>query len=218
MSSSRLEPSIGEVVRSWREVRGLTPSQLAQRANVAQPYISQLEHGKIKRPGDDILERLAAGLDVPLIDLLLRKLPGPHATADAAGNRQSYPQAAAPGAGVSPTFGDLDVGIRDLRDAGRTRLGLAIDEAVRREGLDPAEQDEVALLLLPHARQLFKYVRARRNRRDLMTTRERDSMTSAPESDEKLTHRLEDTSISYLGSGLQKPSQGKSDLDSRRIS
>src|SRR5437879_5439 len=69
------EATTGEVVRKWREYRGWSPTELATRAQVPQPYLSQLEHDKILRPREPVLRRLAIGLEIPMADLLTRKPP-----------------------------------------------------------------------------------------------------------------------------------------------
>jgi DNA-binding XRE family transcriptional regulator len=55
-------------IRVWREHRGLTTHALAERAGLAQAYVSQIETGK--RSGSlDTLTRLAAALGVTVDDL-----------------------------------------------------------------------------------------------------------------------------------------------------
>jgi DNA-binding XRE family transcriptional regulator len=53
----------------WREHRGLTQQELADRAGISKPYLSQIESGK--RQGTvETLAAIARALDVPL-DLLV---------------------------------------------------------------------------------------------------------------------------------------------------
>ncbi|MGH2341867.1 helix-turn-helix domain-containing protein [Segnochrobactraceae bacterium EtOH-i3] len=55
-------------VRVWRSHRGLTVTELAEKAGVAQPYLSQIETGK--RDGTlETMRRIAAALGVTLDDL-----------------------------------------------------------------------------------------------------------------------------------------------------
>lgn len=55
-------------IRVWREHRGLTPGELADRAGLKQPYLLQIETGK--REGSvEALRALAAALSVTLDDL-----------------------------------------------------------------------------------------------------------------------------------------------------
>lgn len=49
--------------------RGLTQRELARRARITQPYVTQLEQGQ-KMPSIPILRRLARALGVPLTELL----------------------------------------------------------------------------------------------------------------------------------------------------
>ena len=52
-------------VKAWREHRGLTQQELADRAGISKPYLSQIETGK--RQGTvETLSALARALDVPL--------------------------------------------------------------------------------------------------------------------------------------------------------
>jgi DNA-binding XRE family transcriptional regulator len=52
-------------IKLWREHRGLTQQELATRAGISKPYLSQIETGK--RQGTvETLSALARALDVPL--------------------------------------------------------------------------------------------------------------------------------------------------------
>jgi DNA-binding XRE family transcriptional regulator len=52
-------------IRLWREHRGLTQQELAKRAKISKPYLSQIETGK--RQGTvETLSAIAHSLDVPL--------------------------------------------------------------------------------------------------------------------------------------------------------
>lgn len=52
-------------IRLWREHRGLTQQELADRAGISKPYLSQIESGK--RQGTvETLAAIARALDVPL--------------------------------------------------------------------------------------------------------------------------------------------------------
>ena len=73
-----------ERLRGLRSARGLTQRDLADKAGVALTYVSRLEAAGAS-PGIDLLERLAAALDVNVIDLL----PNPsHPEAGAISRRQ----------------------------------------------------------------------------------------------------------------------------------
>jgi DNA-binding XRE family transcriptional regulator len=56
-------------VRVWREHRNLTQQQLADRARLSKPYVSQIE-SKSREPSLDALRRLAAALEVDVDDLI----------------------------------------------------------------------------------------------------------------------------------------------------
>jgi DNA-binding XRE family transcriptional regulator len=52
-------------VKLWRDYRGLTQQELADRAGISKPYLSQIESGK--RQGTvETLAAIARALDVPL--------------------------------------------------------------------------------------------------------------------------------------------------------
>lgn len=56
-------------VRVWREHRGLSMAALAERAGIAQPYLSQIETGK--RDGTvETMKKLARALDLAVDDLI----------------------------------------------------------------------------------------------------------------------------------------------------
>ena len=56
-------------IRVWRQHRGLTQRQLADRAEISVPYLSQIERGK--RDGrPDVLLRIAKALNLDLDDIV----------------------------------------------------------------------------------------------------------------------------------------------------
>jgi DNA-binding XRE family transcriptional regulator len=56
-------------LRVWREYRGLTQQQLADKAGISKPYLSQLESGK--RAGTtDVMGKLAQSLNLTVEDLI----------------------------------------------------------------------------------------------------------------------------------------------------
>lgn len=61
---------LGEYVRARRKARGWTQEQLAERANVDQTFISQVETGRVTQPSFTYFRRLAEGLDVPVNELM----------------------------------------------------------------------------------------------------------------------------------------------------
>ncbi len=60
-------------IREWRERRGMTQAQLAERVGVRQATISDLETGQSRRIELDLLDRLARALRCKPADLLQRK-------------------------------------------------------------------------------------------------------------------------------------------------
>lgn len=57
-------------IRVWREYRGLTQQQVADRAGISKPYLSQLESSK-RRGGIEVLQKIAQVLEVSLEDLVV---------------------------------------------------------------------------------------------------------------------------------------------------
>ncbi|WP_308434990.1 helix-turn-helix domain-containing protein [Nocardia jinanensis] len=89
---SDTEPSVGGLLRSWRERRRLSQLQLASEAAVSTRHLSFVETGR-SRPTREMVERLAGHLDVPLRErneLLLA-------------------------AGYAPSYGQRDVDAPELR-------------------------------------------------------------------------------------------------------
>jgi DNA-binding XRE family transcriptional regulator len=56
-------------VRVWRAYRELTQQQLAEKARISKPYLSQLESGA-REASVSVLKRLAAALKVDVDDLI----------------------------------------------------------------------------------------------------------------------------------------------------
>ncbi|TCL91267.1 helix-turn-helix protein [Rhizobium sp. PP-WC-2G-219] len=59
-------------IRTFREYRGLTVSDLAAAAGISQPYLSEIEGGK-KTGSVDVLKRIATALNVDLDDLVMER-------------------------------------------------------------------------------------------------------------------------------------------------
>jgi DNA-binding XRE family transcriptional regulator len=56
-------------IRVWREYRALSQQQLAEKAGISKPYLSQLESGK-RNGTTDILQKLAQALNVRIEELV----------------------------------------------------------------------------------------------------------------------------------------------------
>ena len=77
MNASRREPhapphELGQLLRYWRDVRGVSQLDLSLDAGISQRLISFIESGR-SVPGRDTLLTLAQTLDVPLRE---RNAPG----------------------------------------------------------------------------------------------------------------------------------------------
>ena len=60
----------GNYVRTLRQEHGLSLRHVEAKAGVSSSYLSQIEHGRRRPPGPDILKRPAPVYDVPVRDLL----------------------------------------------------------------------------------------------------------------------------------------------------
>lgn len=60
--------TLGEFIRATRERRGISLRELARRAGISAPFLSEIERDR-RNPSDDIAVRLAAELDVPVKEL-----------------------------------------------------------------------------------------------------------------------------------------------------
>jgi transcriptional regulator with XRE-family HTH domain len=56
--------TIGERVRQMRRERGWTGMQLAQRAGIEQAALNRIERGRVQRPQDATLAKIAAAFEV----------------------------------------------------------------------------------------------------------------------------------------------------------
>jgi transcriptional regulator with XRE-family HTH domain len=61
---------LGEIVRELREARGMTPAQLAEKAQVALSFVMVIEAEQKGNPPRQVLYRLARALGVPAKRLL----------------------------------------------------------------------------------------------------------------------------------------------------
>ncbi|WP_027965152.1 helix-turn-helix domain-containing protein [Halalkalibacillus halophilus] len=66
---------IGERVQKYRKDRGLTLTELAERAGVAKSYISALERNIQQNPSIQFLEKVADVLNVSIDQLLYESTP-----------------------------------------------------------------------------------------------------------------------------------------------
>ena len=57
------------MLKTLREDKGLTQEELAKKARLTKPYISQLETGARKNPSLPALQRIARALGVPVAKL-----------------------------------------------------------------------------------------------------------------------------------------------------
>jgi transcriptional regulator with XRE-family HTH domain len=60
----------GEYLRKLREAQKLSLREMAAKTGVSVSYITQIENGRRKAPGPEVLKRLAPAYNVPVRDLL----------------------------------------------------------------------------------------------------------------------------------------------------
>ena len=61
--SSRKRPDLGAFIRQQREIAKQSIRDLAKRAGVSNPYLSQIERG-LRKPSADILQQIARALEI----------------------------------------------------------------------------------------------------------------------------------------------------------
>lgn len=66
--------AIGARIRSMRNDKGISLTELAERAGVSKSYLSTVENGTGSRPGAAVLHKLAIALGVTLGDVLGRSV------------------------------------------------------------------------------------------------------------------------------------------------
>ncbi len=64
-------------IRVWRKHRGLTQQQVAAKAGISKPYLSQLESGQ-RKGTTEVLIAIAKVLNVSLDDLVTSEVEGEH--------------------------------------------------------------------------------------------------------------------------------------------
>ena len=60
-------------IRVWREYRGLTQQQVADKAGISKPYLSQLESGQ-RKGTTEVLAAVARALNLSLDDLVMSEV------------------------------------------------------------------------------------------------------------------------------------------------
>ena len=71
MWSPTLQLDIGSFIRSQREAAQVSVRQLAEKAGVSNPYLSQIERG-LRKPSADVLSQIAKALRVSAEVLYIR--------------------------------------------------------------------------------------------------------------------------------------------------
>lgn len=63
MVANRKRPDIGSFIRQQREIAQQSIRDLAKRAGVSNPYLSQIERG-LRKPSAEILQQIARALEI----------------------------------------------------------------------------------------------------------------------------------------------------------
>lgn len=58
------EGALGETIKLYRQIAGMTLRQIEDATGISNAYLSQLENGKIKKPSADVLHKLSKLLNV----------------------------------------------------------------------------------------------------------------------------------------------------------
>ncbi|WP_254871150.1 helix-turn-helix domain-containing protein [Bacillus sp. Marseille-Q1617] len=61
---------VGDILKHYRDERGLTINELSQLAGISKSYISSIERGLQKNPSIQVLQKLADTLNISLTQLL----------------------------------------------------------------------------------------------------------------------------------------------------
>lgn len=61
--NSRKRPDLGAFIRQQREIAQQSIRDLAKRAGVSNPYLSQIERG-LRKPSAEILQQIARALEI----------------------------------------------------------------------------------------------------------------------------------------------------------
>lgn len=69
-----MNKNLSEVLKELRSAKDLSLRQVEKKTGISNPYLSQLENGKIKEPSPHMLHKLAEVYETPYNDLM--KLAG----------------------------------------------------------------------------------------------------------------------------------------------
>ncbi len=66
---------IGINIKKYRELKDYSLSDLAEKAGVSKAFLWEIEQGNSKRPGAEVLFKIATALDVTVAELMGKKSP-----------------------------------------------------------------------------------------------------------------------------------------------
>ena len=65
-----MAPRIGRLLKTTREVRALSATDVARKAGISAAYLSKLENDAVKKPSPHVLHRLSEALGLPYSNLM----------------------------------------------------------------------------------------------------------------------------------------------------
>lgn len=145
---------VGDIVRAWRDVRGLTVTELAQRSGMSKGYISQIEHNKIKRPNNNILEKLADALEVTVLDLITRRRPSDIVDASQVSSTNTISDKPARRRRAS-----LASPLIDTLVSRPTTVGEQLDAIVNQRGLSIGQQEILGQVVIPLVQRVVQLMK-----------------------------------------------------------
>jgi transcriptional regulator with XRE-family HTH domain len=68
MNTTKMIKKTGERIRTIRKIKGLTQEELAERADLSDKFIGEIERGEVN-PSLDSLYKISQGLEINIIEL-----------------------------------------------------------------------------------------------------------------------------------------------------
>jgi transcriptional regulator with XRE-family HTH domain len=133
-------PSLGERIKQLMEALQLEASELSARTGISESYLSRIIRGEVPNPTIDFVIRIAAGLGVTETQLLRPELRRRSRGALAAQPPEEQAETSTP-----------------VEEA--TTLGQKIDAIMKEENLTVRERERIAIVLIPHVRELVQLIK-----------------------------------------------------------
>lgn len=72
--------NIGEIIKAARVAKGLTLRQVEEATGISNPYLSQLENGKITAPGFNVVHKLGTLFEISFEEMFSGKKDQPESS------------------------------------------------------------------------------------------------------------------------------------------